>query len=711
MNNPITKVIPVENAPDIIIETGRFAKLADGAVMISQGNLRMLATVVSAKEMRPGTTFFPLSVDYQEKFASNGKIPGGFLKREGRLSDYEILTSRLIDRTIRPLFPSGYQFDTQVMIALHSADENILPDALAALAASSALAVSDIPFDGPISEVRVGRIDGNFVINPSKAQLAKSDIDMIVGATYENVMMVEGEMHEISEEEMIQAIRFGHDEIKKHCQAQIEFAKELGVYDNKREFIPEEIDEELFAKVESAIHPKVLEIARAGSSKEQRKEGFSKIKKDFIESLGEDVEDETLDKVKKYIAKVEKSTIRNMMLDEGLRLDGRGFKEVRSIEVENDLLPSPHGSALFTRGETQALATVTLGTKLDEKMIDNALEETYFEKFFLHYNFPAFSTGETKPNRGPSRREVGHGNLAYRSLKQVLPSDEECPYTIRIVSDVLESNGSSSMATVCGGSMALMDAGVPIKSGVSGVAMGMVSREDGKYAILTDILGDEDHLGDMDFKVTGTENGICACQMDIKIDGLSDDRLREALMQAKEGRAHILNIMNERISAPREDYKETVPKMEKFRIPGEFIGAVIGKGGEVIQKMQEETATTITIEEDGDFGLISVSSTDREGMNAAIERIKLICAKPEIGEVYEAEIKSIQSYGAFVEFMPGTQGLLHISEISWTRIENVSDVLKEGDKIKVKLLDIDKRSGKFKLSRKVLIPRPEKKEA
>lgn len=711
MNNPITKVIPVENAPDIIIETGRFAKLADGAVMISQGNLRMLATVVSAKEMRPGTSFFPLSVDYQEKFASNGKIPGGFLKREGRLSDYEILTSRLIDRTIRPLFPKGYQFDTQVMIALHSADENILPDALAALAASSALAVSDIPFAGPISEVRVGRIDGEFIINPSKAQLAKSDIDMIVGATYDNVMMVEGEMHEISEEEMIQAIRFGHDEVKRHCQAQIEFAKELGVYDNKREFIPEEVDEELFAKVESVIHPKVLEIARAGSSKEQRKEGFTAVKNEFIESLGEDVEEETLEKVKKYIAKVEKSTIRNMMLDEGLRLDGRGFKEVRSIEVENDILPSPHGSALFTRGETQALATVTLGTKLDEKMIDNALEETYFEKFFLHYNFPAFSTGETKPNRGPSRREVGHGNLAYRSLKQVLPSDEECPYTIRIVSDVLESNGSSSMATVCGGSMALMDAGVPIKSGVSGVAMGMVSREDGKYAILTDILGDEDHLGDMDFKVTGTDKGICACQMDIKIDGLSDDLLREALMQAKEGRAHILNIMNERISTPREDYKETVPKMEKFRIPGEFIGAVIGKGGEVIQKMQEETSTTITIEEDGDFGLISVSSTDREGMNEAIERIKLICAKPEIGEVYEAVIKSIQSYGAFVEFMPGTQGLLHISEISWTRIENVSDVLSEGDKIKVKLLDIDKKSGKFKLSRKVLIPRPEKKDA
>jgi len=711
MNNPTTQTISVENGHDIILETGRFAKQADGAIMLTQGNTMMLATVVSATRIRPGTSFFPLSVDYQEKFSANGKVPGGFLKREGRLSEYEILTSRIIDRTIRPLFPDGYQFDTQVIITLFSADEDILPDALAGLAASAALSVSDIPFEGPISEVRVGRVDGEFIINPTRSQLAQSDIDMIIGATHENVMMVEGEMDEISEEEMIQAIRFGHNEIKKHCEAQNALAKSVGAFGKSREFIPEEIDQELFNKVKDATEGKLLEIAASAAGKDERRDGFAKVHDDFVETLGDDVDDDVKSKATAYLSKIKKSTIRNMMIDQGKRLDGRAFDEVRPIEVEAGLLPTPHGSALFTRGETQALATVTLGTKMDEKMIDNALEETYFDKFYLHYNFPAFSTGEVKPNRGPARREIGHGNLAFRSLKAVMPSVEECPYTIRIVSDVLESNGSSSMATVCGGSMALMDAGVPIKRGVSGVAMGMVSREDGKYAILTDILGDEDHLGDMDFKVTGTEKGICACQMDIKIDGLSDDRLREALMQAKEGRSHILNEMNAVINEARDDYKGNVPKMQKFAIPSEFIGAVIGPGGKVIQELQAETGTTITIEEEGDQGIVAVSSISREGVDKAIEKIKQITARPEVGDVYEATVKSIMPYGAFVEFLPGKQGLLHISEISWARIEKTEDVFSEGDSVKVKLLDIDKKSGKFRLSRKVLIPKPERQES
>ena len=707
MNNPITQTIAVQNGDDIILETGRFAKQADGSIMLKQGNTMMLATVVSAREMRPGTTFFPLSVDYQEKFASSGKIPGGFKKREGRLSDEEILTSRLIDRTIRPLFPNGYQFDTQVMISLLSADDEVLPDALAALATSAALAVSDIPFDGPISEVRVGRINGEFVINPTRSQLKESDIDMIVGATYENVMMVEGEMKEISEEEMIQAIRFGHNEVKKHCEAQIALAKTVGSFENKREYTPEPIDEEFYAKVEAGVKDQLLEIARSASGKDERRDGFAKVHDDFVASLGEDAEDDVVSKATDYISKVKKEVIRNMMIDEGKRLDGRGFKEVRPIEVEAGVLPMPHGSALFTRGETQALATVTLGTKMDEKMIDNALEDTFFEKFFLHYNFPSFSVGEVRPNRGPGRREIGHGNLAFRSLVPVMPSQEECPYTIRIVSDILESNGSSSMATVCGGSLALMDAGVKIKRPVSGIAMGMVSREDGKHAILTDILGDEDHLGDMDFKVTGTEKGICACQMDIKIDGLSDEVLREALMQAKEGRAHILAEMNKVISSSREDYKETVPKMEKITIPGDTIGAVIGPGGKVIQELQAETNTTITIDEEGDVGIVAVSSTDREGLEKAIQKIKLITTKPTVGEVYEATVKNIMPYGAFVEFLPKTEGLLHISEISWSRIENVEDVLSEGDTIKVELKEFDKKKGKYSLSRKNLIPKPE----
>ncbi|MBX2844737.1 MAG: polyribonucleotide nucleotidyltransferase [Saprospiraceae bacterium] len=706
MNNPITQTITMGDGKTITIETGRLAKQADGSVLVTMGQTQLLATVVSAKDTRPGIDFFPLSVDYQEKFASNGRIPGGFLKREGKLSDYEVLTSRLIDRTLRPLFPDGYRFDTQVFITLHSADDETLPDALAGLAASAALSVSDIPFDGPISEVRVARVDGQLVINPTRSELEKADIDMIVGATAENVMMVEGEMDEISEEEMVQAIRFAHDAIRIQCEAQVELAKKVGAFDNNREFIPEEVDEALYAQVEAGVKEGILEVARGALDKDARAAGIREVRDKFFESLGEEPEEEMLAKAKAYFYKIQKKTIRNMMLDEGRRLDGRDFKQVRPIEVEAGVLHRPHGSALFTRGETQALATVTLADKKSEKMYDNALA-TGYERFYLHYNFPGFSTGEVRPNRGPGRREIGHGNLAQRALAQVIPNEEECPYTIRIISDVLESNGSSSMATVCGGSMALMDAGVAIKGGVSGVAMGMVSREDGKYAILTDILGDEDHLGDMDFKVTGTEKGITACQMDIKIDGLSDARLTEALMQAKAGRAHILDEMNKVISTHRPSYKGNVPKMVKLVIPGEFIGAVIGPGGKIIQEMQAETGTDITIEEIEKMGHVTISSVDQDGIDAAIAKIRGIAAVPEVGEVYEAKVVSIMPYGAFVEFMPGKQGLLHISEISWSRLASMDGVFEEGEQIKVKLLDVDKKSGKFRLSRKVLYPKPE----
>jgi len=703
---PTTQTIQMPDGNDIILETGKLAKQADGSCVLRCGDTLLLATVVSARELKPGMSFFPLSVDYQEKFASNGRIPGGFLKREGRLSNYEILNCRLIDRTLRPLFPDGYKYETQVMVSLQSADSETLPDSLAALAASTALAVSDIPFAGPISECRVGRIDGKFIINPTRSQLAESDIDMIIGATIDNVMMVEGEMAEISEDEMIQAIAAGHAAIKTQCQAQIDLAKAVGKHDVVREYTVPVLDEEIYNTVKAAVESKILDVARGGLGKNERYEGFQAIKNDYIESLGEDVEDEHLTQVKNSIRKVHKATIRNMMIDEGKRLDGRAMDQVRELTLDVDYLPSAHGSSVFTRGETQALATATLGNKLDEQMIDGALDQRS-DRFYLHYNFPGFSTGEARPNRGPGRREIGHGHLAMRSIKQVLPSHEECPYTIRIVSDILESNGSSSMATVCAGSMALRDAGVNITSNVSGVAMGMVSREDGKYAILTDILGDEDHLGDMDFKVTGTDKGICACQMDIKIDGLSDDILREALMQAKQGREHILNQMNEACPAARPNYKDNVPKMVTITIHKDFIGAVIGPGGKIIQEMQKETGTTIMIEEVDEQGVVTISGIAQDGIDSALAKIRGITATPEVNEVYEAKVMSIMPYGAFVEFMPGKQGLLHISEISWSRLENMDNVFEVGELVKVKLLEIDQRSGKFRLSRKVLMDKPD----
>ncbi len=701
--------IHMPDGKELTIETGKLARQADGSVVVRYGKTLLLATVVSSKDLRPGIDFFPLSVDYQEKFASTGKIPGGFKKREARLNDYEILCSRLIDRTLRPLFPKGYRHETQVMITLHSCEEETLPDALAGLAASAALTVSDIPFRGPISEVRVGRVDGQFVINPTKSQLEESDIDMIIGATMDNVMMVEGEMKEISEADMIAAIKVGHDAIKVQCQAQIELAKKIGMYDKVREFTEAEVNEELYNAVKSAVAGKITEVAKGGLTKEDRKAGFKEAWDTYVETLGEEPDEDQVAEAKEYFGKIEKEIIRNMMIDDKQRLDGRSFTEIRPLTFDPDYVPMAHGSSVFTRGETQALATVTLGNKMDELMHDNATDKG-FDDFFLHYNFPAFSVGEARPNRGPGRREIGHGMLAQRSIKQILPSKEDCPYTIRIVSDILESNGSSSMATVCAGSMALMDAGVPVTSGVSGIAMGLVTREDGKYAILSDILGDEDHLGDMDFKVTGTLKGICACQMDIKIDGLKDEILEEALMQAKEGREYILNEMNKTISEPRGNYKDNVPKMVTITIPGDFIGAIIGPGGKVIQEMQAATNTTIIIEEEDKMGIVTVSSTDQEGIDAAIAQIKGITATPEVGEVYDAKVVSIMPYGAFVEFMPGKQGLLHISEISWTRLASMDGVFEEGEMIKVKLLDIDKRSGKFKLSRKVLYDRPPREE-
>jgi len=664
--------------------------------------------------MREGQSFFPLSVDYQEKFASTGRIPGGFLKREGRLSDYEILTCRIVDRAIRPLFPDGYLFDTQVIISLISADKDVMPDAYAALATSTALTISDIPFAGPISEVRVARVDGEFVLNPKRSQLEKADMDIIVGATIKDVTMVEGEMKEVSEEDLIAAIKLGHDAIKKQCEAQLALAEALGGIE-KREFVLEEYEDEAVKKqVVDFAKDKIYEIASSASNKGERKKAFKILKDELMEHLG-DFEEEDEEKktyAKAVYAKLNKEVVRTMILKDKKRLDGRGLTDVRSLWINTNYLPAPHGSAVFTRGETQSLTTVTLGSKQDEQLIDNALENRY-NNFILHYNFPAFSVGEVRPMRGPGRREVGHGNLAMRSIKQVLPPHEECPYTIRIVSDILESNGSSSMATVCAGSLALMDAGVKVTGGVSGIAMGMITNEEGDYAILSDILGDEDHIGDMDFKVTGTEKGICACQMDIKIDGLPYEQLEEALQQAKEGRLHILHKMNEVMPEPREDYKEHVPRIESFVIPEEFIGAIIGPGGKNIQELQKNTETNISIEsKDADtMGTVTVFGDNAQGVREAIAFIKGIAAKPDVGETYEATVKAIQSYGAFVEFMPGKEGLLHISEISWKRLESMDDVFEVGDKIKVKLLAVDERTGKFKLSRKAIMPKPEKAKA
>ena len=707
--NIISKTITLADGRTITIETGKLAKQADGSVEVRMGNTVLLATVVSSEDAREGVDFLPLSVDYQEKFAAAGKIPGGFLKREGRLSDYEILTSRLVDRALRPLFPSDYHSETQVMISLLSADGKVLPDALAALAASAALSVSDIPFDGPIAEVRVCQVDGKFIINPGQEEAEKAALDMMVAATYENIMMVEGEMKEVSEDTMLEALKEAHEAIKLMCAAQKELTKETGK-EQKRDYTHEESDEDLQKQLHSELYAKVYAVYNQQiKDKASRSAALKAIINEYVEAHAED-EEFNVDLAKKYFHDIEKEAARKMVLDEGVRMDGRAFDEIRPIWSEVNYLPMPHGSAVFTRGETQALASVTLGTKLDEQMIDSALIKDY-NRFILHYNFPAFSTGEARPNRGPGRREVGHGNLALRALKGMLPAHEDFPYTIRIVSDVLESNGSSSMATVCAGTLALMDAGVQIKAPVSGIAMGMISdAETGKYAILSDILGDEDHLGDMDFKVTGTEKGITACQMDIKIDGLSYEVLKKALDQAKEGRMHILGKLKETLAEPRAELKPNAPQVTSITIPQDLIGAVIGPGGKVVQEIQKETGATVVIEEVDNAGQVTVFATDRNSLDQAMNRIKGIVAQPEVGEVYTGKVKNIMPFGAFVEFMPGKDGLLHISEIKWERIENMDGVLEPGEEIQVKLVDIDKKTGKFRLSRKVLLPKPERKE-
>ncbi len=709
MNLGFKKVFDLGDGRTISLETGKLAKQADGAVVLTMGDTMLLATVVSNKEAKEGVDFLPLSVDYQEKYASVGRFPGGFFKREARLSDYEILISRLVDRALRPLFPSDYHADTQVQITLISADKNIMPDALAGLAASAAIAVSDIPFNGPISEVRVAKINGKMVINPFISEMENATLDMIIAGSIENILMVEGEMSEVSEAEMLEAIKFGHEAIKIQCNAQLELAEMVGKKE-KRAYSHETNDPELKETLTKAVFDKVYAAAKLClTNKADRKEAFSAVKKEFIETLTEEDKASKGALISKYFHDVEKNAVRKMIIVDKIRLDGRQLDQIRPIWSEVNYLPSAHGSAVFTRGETQSLTTVTLGSSLDEQLIDGVIFNGY-NKFLLHYNFPAFSTGEVKMNRGTSRREVGHGNLAMRSLKKVLPAQSECPYTIRVVSDILESNGSSSMATVCAGTLALMDAGVKIARPVSGIAMGLIAEE-GKFAILSDILGDEDHLGDMDFKVTGTEKGICGCQMDLKVDGLSYDVMLQALNQAKAGRLHILNEMKKTLATPNEDYKPHAPRIIKIMIPKEFIGAIIGPGGKIIQEMQKESGAAISIEEVNDMGVVEISSNDKASIDKVVARIKGITTVPDIGEEYDGVVKNIQTFGAFVEFLPGKDGLLHISEISWERLETMDGVLNVGDKIKVKLIDVDKKTGKFKLSRKVLLPKPERKEA
>ena len=711
--NVITKTVSLPDGRTISIETGKLAKQADGAVMLRMNNTMLLATVCAAKTAQPGTDFMPLQCDYKEKYSAAGRFPGGFTKREGRAGDYEILTSRLVDRALRPLFPSDYHCEVYVNITLFSADGVDMPDALAGFAASAALAASDIPFDGPISEVRVARVNGQYVINPTFQQLAEADMDIMVGATEENIMMVEGEMDEVPESALLEALKAAHEAIKPMCQLQKELMKELGT-DVKREYEDEVNDEELRQQVKDECYAPAYAIAQAGDhDKHQREEAFTKIREDFKEryaaahaelSAAELEEKNAL--VDRYYHDVERDAMRRCILDEGKRLDGRGTTDIRPIWCEVSPLPMPHGSAIFTRGETQALATATLGTKLDEKMVDDVLDKSYM-RFLLHYNFPPFSTGEAKAQRGVGRREIGHGHLAWRGIKGQLPADY--PYTIRVVSDILESNGSSSMATVCAGTLALMDAGVPLKAPVSGIAMGLIKNPgEEKYAVLSDILGDEDHLGDMDFKTTGTAKGLTATQMDIKCDGLSYEILEKALAQAKQAREHILAKMLETLPAPRPELKPHVPRIEALEIPKEFIGAVIGPGGKIIQGMQEETGATITIDEEDGVGKVQVSGPNKESIDAAVAKIRAIVALPEVGEVYDAKVVSIMPYGCFVEFMPGKEGLLHISEIAWKRLETVEEAgIKEGDKIQVKLLEIDEKTGKFRLSHRVLEEKPE----
>ena len=710
--NVITKTVSLPDGRTISIETGKLAKQADGAVMLRMNNTVLLATVCGAKDAVPGTDFMPLQVEYREKYSAAGRFPGGFTKREGKANDDEILTCRLVDRALRPLFPSDYHAEVYVNVILYSADGVDMPDALAGFAASAALSCSDIPFDGPISEVRVARINGEYVINPTFAQLEKADMDLMVGATEENIMMVEGEMKEVSEQDLLGALKAAHEAIKPMCQLQKELAKELGT-DVKREYCHEVNDEELREQVKTACYQPAYDVTKQALEKHARAEAFEKIREDFkleyAAAHPELTDDELAEKnalVDRYYHDVEKDAMRRCILDEGIRLDGRKTTDIRPIWCEVSALPMPHGSAIFTRGETQSLSTTTLGTKLDEKMVDNVLDKSYM-RFLLHYNFPPFSTGEAKAQRGIGRREIGHGHLAWRGLKGQIPADY--PYTVRVVSDILESNGSSSMATVCAGCLSLMDAGVPIKAPVSGIAMGLIKNPgEDKYAVLSDILGDEDHLGDMDFKTTGTPNGLTATQMDIKCDGLSYEILEQALMQAKAGREHILGEMMKTMSEPRAELKPHVPRIEQIIIPKEFIGAVIGPGGKIIQGMQEETGAVITIDEEDGVGKVQVSGSSKAVIDAAMSKIKAIVAVPEIGEVYEGTVRSVMPYGCFVEFMPGKDGLLHISEIDWKRLETVEEAgIKEGDKLQVKLLEIDPKTGKFKLSRRVLIEKPE----
>jgi polyribonucleotide nucleotidyltransferase len=705
----ITKSFQMPDGREISIETGKLAKQADGSVVVKSGGTVLLATVVSKKEAAANVDFMPLSVDYQEKYASAGRFPGGFFKREARPSEYEILVSRLIDRVLRPLFPDDYHAETQVLVTLFSLEKGDQPDALAALAASAALAVSDIPFHGPISEVRIANIGGKWIVNPSIEETDKADLELMIGASMDNIMMVEGEMNEVSEEMMMEAFRIAHDAIKIQCQAQIELAAMIEKSSPKRTYCHEDNDEDLKARIQAELSEKVYQAAASETAdKNKRSENFKAIIQEFVAGLDPAYASEKSALIKRYYHEVEKEMVRKMVLDLRKRLDGRKLDEIRPIWSEVNYLPTAHGSSIFTRGETQSLTTVTLGSKLDEQIIDGVVFEGR-NNLILHYNFPPFSTGEAKTMRSTGRREIGHGNLALRALKRMVPDGEVNPYTIRIVSDILESNGSSSMATVCAGTLALMDAGVKMKKPVSGIAMGLITdKATGKFAVLSDILGDEDHLGDMDFKVTGTKDGITACQMDIKVEGLSYEILSQALEQAKRGRIHILGKMEETISVPRAEYKEFVPRIEKMSISKEFIGAVIGPGGKIIQDIQKKTGTTITIEEVDERGIIEIMSPDKPSIVAAINRIRAIVAVPEIGEVYHATVKSIMPYGAFVEILPGKEGLLHVSEIVWKRIEKVEEVLKEGDQIEVKLLSVDPKSGKFKLSAKALLPKPEK---
>ena len=714
LQQPIRKTFDIGGGRMVTIETGRLARQADGAVTVSMGKSMLLATVVANKEPREGQDFFPLSVDYQEKFASAGRIPGSFFKREAKLNDYEVLTSRLVDRALRPLFPDDYLCDVQVLITLISSDEQVMPDAMACLAASAALAVSDIPIKEIISEVRVARVNEEFIVNPSRAELEQADLEFIIAATEKNLMMVEGEAQECSEADLIKALEVAHDAIRIQIKAQEELRDMVGVK-GKREYKKPEQNEELRDKVNAFAKQRVYEISKGKLSKHDRSDKFKALHDELVDhikqglNLAEGAEMPTLTKkqTSSYFGDLMYYVVRDMILDEKVRLDGRGLEDIRALDMEVDVLPSPHGAALFTRGETQSLTTVTLGTPLDELLVESAAK-SLDSKFFLHYNFPPFSTGEVKMMRGPGRREVGHGNLAQRSLKQMMPA-ENFAYTVRIVSDILESNGSSSMATVCAGSLALMDSGIPFPKHVSGIAMGLITKGD-KYAILSDILGDEDHLGDMDFKVTGTRDGICGVQMDIKVDGLKMEVMAQALEQAKRGRLHILNAMYNCIPEARSEVKPHSPRMVKMFIDREFIGAVIGPGGKVIQEMQRVTGTTINIEEINNMGEVSIFGTNKEGVEKAEAWVKGIVAVPVVGDVYEATVKSIMPFGAFVEFLPGKQGLVHISEVSWKRLETLDGVLNEGDQIKVKLIGTDPKSGKFKLSRKALIPKPERQD-